>query len=78
MNQEQLEEFVKLWQQYSTVAEVIEQLNKQLGADEQLSTRDASALAARMRKNIVPMSDKRCKPKPDYEALAEVARETGQ
>ena len=77
MNQEQLEKFIKLWQ-HCTVAEVVKQINKQLGAGEQLSTRDASAIATILRAQGVELRDQRRKTEVDYEALNKVAREAGQ
>ena len=68
-DQEKLAQFVIAWK-HCTLAEIA----KMFG----ISKRDASALAAKLRKGGVPMRDHRCKPSIDFNALAEVAREAGQ
>ena len=69
LDQERLKQFVAAWQ-VCTLAEVARMFG--------ISRRDASALAAKLRKGGVPMRDHRCKPSIDFNALAEVAREAGQ
>ena len=69
LDHERLNQFVAAWP-HCTLAEVAQMFG--------IAPRDASALAAKLRKGGVPMRDHRCKPKPDYDALAEVAREAGQ
>ena len=68
MNQQNLEIFVELWQQY-TVAEVAAHFG--------ISTRDASAIATSLRlSGVVKLRDqRRVKASVDFDALAEVARE---
>lgn len=70
-DQSELEKLIALWPMH-TIAEIAAELST---AELNITPREVTITASNLRANDVPLADKRCKPAPDYEALARVARE---